>query len=234
MFTLCVCTFQIATGGGLWVRWWEHIQGLQLWDYSLEDVVRLSTLQAGHLLRGWCQSGEETEPVFTLLMTLFETHRHSPLFFGSVRKEASSGCPASACFPDTQMKRWEAAFTRHPLSWWDRHICSFMKWSCPGRCVPHEPESWWHTIGCHPLFWVSVCLGCPLSEAENHLEPMPTGKALAFGDLVCAVRVYFTCLRTLICICRIQQAASLCMLCFAASVSSQSWTVCAWRKCKQG
>lgn len=62
--------------------------------------------------------------VCTLLMTVSWTHRHSPLsvLSGSVRKEASSGCPASGCFPGTQMKRWEAAFTHHPLIWWDKHM----------------------------------------------------------------------------------------------------------------
>lgn len=46
----------------------------------------------------------------------------------------------------------------------------------PGRCVPHEPEPRRHSVGRHPLLWPTVCLGCPLSKAESHLGPRPTGE----------------------------------------------------------
>lgn len=46
---------------------------------------------------------------------------------------------------------------------------------CPGRCISHEPESWWHSAGCHSLLWSSVSMGLPLPQTEGHMEPRPTG-----------------------------------------------------------
>lgn len=73
----------------------------------------------------------------------------------------------------------------------------------PGRRVPHEPEPRRHSVGRHPLLWPTVCLGRPLSKAESHLEPRPTGEPPACRRSDCShvISLSAALLRVCVCVC---------------------------------